>query len=313
MAQDESTSTVLVAGSANLLIAVAKLLAGLVSGSSAMLSEAAHSIGDTMNQVFLMAALRKSRKPPDPEHPFGYGMERYFWSLLAAVGIFVLGAGFSAYQGIESLISPGAEGSPTWAFVVLGISFLFEGSSFVKALVQLRHNAADAGGSMVRHLRHEADPALRAVVWEDGAALVGLVLAASGLALDTVLGGRTFDGIASLAIAVLLVSVAAGLGRQNQQYLIGKAASPELRESIAGVLAEAEGVDSVLELMTMRLSPEEVLVAARVDLADHLTPEEIERAADEIDDRVKERFPEVRHLFLDPTPDTSEEPADARG
>ena len=307
MAQDESTSTVLVAGAANLLIAAAKLAAGLVSGSSAMLSEAAHSVGDTMNQVFLMAALRRSRKPADPKHPFGYGMERYFWSLLAAVGIFVLGAGFSAYQGIASLISPGEEGSATWAFIVLGVSFLIEGSSFVKALVQLRGNAADAGSAMFHHLRHDADPALRAVVWEDGAALVGLLLAAGGLGLDTLLGVRTWDGVASLAIAVLLVAIAYGLGRQNQQYLIGKAAPPGLQQSIADVLAEADGVDSVLELMTMRLSPEEVLVAARVDLADHLTPEEIEHAADEVDDRVKERFPEVRHLFLDPTPDHDEE------
>jgi cation diffusion facilitator family transporter len=313
MAQKESTSTVLVAGAANLLIAVAKLVAGLVSGSSAMLSEAAHSIGDTMNQVFLMAALRRSRKPPDPRHPFGYGMERYFWSLLAAVGIFVLGAGFSAYQGIQSLLSPGEEGSATWALVVLGVAFVFEGSSFVKALVQLRGNAADAGAPMAHHLRHDADPALRAVVWEDGAALVGLLVAATGLTLDTLLGGRTWDGVASLVIAALLVCVAYGLGRQNQQYLIGKAASPELQRSIADVLAQADGVDSVLELMTMRLSPEEVLVAARVDLADHLTPEQIERAADEIDDRVKERFPQVRHLFLDPTPDTSEERAEAPG
>lgn len=122
-----------------------------------------------------------------------------------------------------------------------------------------------------------------------------------------------YDGIASLAIAVLLVAVAYGLGRQNQQYLIGKAASPELQEGIADLLVEAEGVDRVLELMTMRLSPDEMLVAARVDLADHLSPEEIERAADEIDDSVRTRFPEVRHLFLDPTPDTSEEPADASG
>jgi len=312
MAQDESTSTVLVAGAANVLIAVAKLVAGVVSGSSAMLSEAAHSFGDTMNQVFLMAALRQSRKPPDPKHPFGYGMERYFWSLLAAVGIFVLGAGFSAYQGIESLVTPGEQGSPTWAFVVLGLSFVFEGSSFVKALVQLRRNAADAGHGVARHLWHDADPALRAVVWEDGAALVGLLLAAGGLGLDTMLGVRTFDGVASLGIAALLVGVAYGLGRQNQQYLIGKAASPELQSGIAEVLAEADGVDNVLELMTMRLSPDEVLVAARIDLADHLTPEQIELAADEIDDRVKQRYPEVRHLFLDPTPDTAEERVDTR-
>src|SRR4029450_11491289 len=131
--------------------------------------------------------------------------------------------------------------------------------------------------------------------------------AAAGLGLDTALGGRTWDGVASLAIAALLVAVAYGLGRQNQQYLIGQAASPGLQQSIAAVLDEADGVDRVLELMTMRLSPEEVLVAARVDLADDLTPEEIERAADAIDDRVKERFPEVRHLFLDPTPDRTEE------
>jgi cation diffusion facilitator family transporter len=314
MAEDQSTSTVLVAGTANLVIAVAKLLAGLVSGSSAMLSEAAHSLGDTMNQVFLMAALRKSRKPPDPKHPFGYGMERYFWSLLAAVGIFVLGAGFSAYQGIESLLSPGgSEGSPTWAFVVLGVSFVFEGTSFVKGMLQLRSNAAAADAPLVAFLRGEADPALRAVIWEDGAALVGLVLAAAGLGLDTARGGRTFDGIASLAIGALLIGVAYGLGRQNQQYLIGKAASPELQSGIADAIDEADGVDSVLELMTMRLSPEEVLVAARVDLADHLTPEQIERAADEIDDLVKERFPEVRHLFLDPTPDRDEAGAEAPG
>jgi cation diffusion facilitator family transporter len=274
-----------------------------------MLSESAHSVGDTMNQVFLMAALRKSRRPPDPRHPFGYGMQRYFWSLLAAVGIFVLGAGFSAYQGMESLLSSSTtEGSPTWSFVVLGVSFLFEGTSFVKGLVQLRGDAATAGAPMLRHLRSEADPALRAVIWEDGAALVGLLLAAAGLGLDTASGGRTFDGIASLAIAVLLICVAYGLGRQNQQYLIGKAASPDLQREVADAIAAAEGVDRVLELMTMRLSPDEVLVAARVDLADHLSPEEIERAADEIDERVKERCPQVRHLFLDPTPDHEERP-----
>jgi divalent metal cation (Fe/Co/Zn/Cd) transporter len=141
---------------------------------------------------------------------------------------------------------------------------------------------------------------------EDGAALVGLLLAAAGLGLDVVLGVRVWDGVASLAIAVLLIAVAYGLGRQNQEYLIGKAASPDLQQNVADLIAEAEEVDSVMELMTMRLSPDEVLVAARVDLADHLTPEEIERAADRIDDVVKHRFPEVRHLFLDPTPDHGE-------
>lgn len=308
MSDEESTSTVIVAGAANLAIAVAKLLAGLVSGSAAMLSEAAHSFGDTINQVFLMTSLRRSRKPPDDEHPFGYGMERYFWSLLAAVGIFVLGAGFSAYQGISALTTSGEQGDTTWAFVVLGVSFVFEGSSFVKALVQLRRDAGQAS-AMADHLRHEADPALRAVVFEDGVALVGLLLAAGGLALDSVNGGRTWDGVASLAIAALLVTVAYGLGRQNQQYLIGKAASPRLRQQIGDLIRETPGVDAVLELLTMRLAPDQVLVAARVDLADDLTPEQIEHAADDIDDLVRQRFPEVRHVFLDPTPDKADDPA----
>src|SRR3954452_7257780 len=307
MAEEESTSTVLVAGAANLLIAAAKLVAGLVSGSSAMLSEAAHSFGDTMNQVFLMTAVRRSGKAPDEEHPFGYGMERYFWSLLAAVGIFVLGAGFSAYQGIEALLRPGEQGEATWAFVVLGLSFVFEGTSFVKAPVQLRRDSGDAG--MAHYLRHDADPALRAVVWEDGAALVGLLLAAGGLTLDSINGGSTWDGVASLAIAGLLVGVAYGLGRQNQEFLIGKAASPELRQAIAEAIRDTSGVDAVLELLTMRLSPDQVLVAARVDLNDELTPEQIEQAADEIDDLVRERFPDVRHVFLDPTPDKSDQHA----
>lgn len=302
-----SRSTVLVAGGVNLLIAVAKLVAGLVSGSSAMLAEAAHSVGDTLNQGLLMTALSRSHKPPDEDHPFGYGMERYFWSLLAAVGIFVLGAGFASYEGISTLLGGGTPGSPVLAFVVLGISFVFEGSSFLKAVVQLRHESRESGHAL-RYLRTEADPALRAVFWEDGVALVGLLLAGGGIALDELTGGRTYDGIASLLIAVLLVVVAYGLGRQNQEYLIGRAVSPELRDDIARTIDEADGVDAVLELLTMRLSPDQVLVAARVDLADDRSPEDIERAADEVDSLVRERFPEVRHVFLDPTPDEDEAP-----
>lgn len=189
---------------------------------------------------------------------------------------------------------------------MLGLSFIFEGSSFLRALWQLRRNAREADVGLVEHLRHEADPALRAVVWEDGVALVGIVLAGGGLAMDAVTGGRTFDGLASLAIAALLVVAAYGLGRQNQQYLIGRAAAPPLREDIRGLIASAEGVDSVLELLTMRLSPDQVLVAARVDLADHLSAEELEHASDEVDRQIRRRFPEVRFVFLDPTPDGSE-------
>jgi cation diffusion facilitator family transporter len=296
-----STATVLVAGGTNLVIALAKLVAGLSSGSSAMLAEAAHSIGDTLNQGLLMTALHRSQKPADEAHPFGYGMERYFWSLLAAVGIFVLGAGFAAYEGISSLTGSGTPGSPRLSFVVLAISFVFEGSSFVRALVQLRSETAGRDG-MLRYLAHEADPALRAVFWEDGVALVGLLLAAAGIAVDAATGRRTGDGVASLAIAGLLIGVAYGLGRQNQQNLIGRSVSPGMRDELTRTIGGADGVDAVLELLTMRLAPDQVLVAARVELTDGLSADEIERAADDVETLVKERFDDVRHVFLDPTP-----------
>src|SRR3954451_20075540 len=140
---DESIGTVLLAGSANLAIAVAKLVGGLISGSTAMLAEAAHSMADTLNQIFLMAALKRSNKPADAMHPFGYGMERYFWSLLAAVGIFVLGAGFSVYEGIHRLMHPEPVASPMVAYIVLAVSFVFEGISWLKALRQLHQEAGE--------------------------------------------------------------------------------------------------------------------------------------------------------------------------
>jgi cation diffusion facilitator family transporter len=295
----------------NLLIAVAKLVAGLVSGSAAMLAEAAHSVGDTLNQGLLMTALHRSAKPADEAHPFGYGMERYFWSLLAAVGIFVLGAGFAAYQGVTALIDPDSPGPSALAFAVLAISFVFEGSSFLKAVVQLRAESRGRDGAL-RFLAAEADPALRAVFWEDGVALIGLLLAAAGIALDDATGARAWDGVASLAIAALLVGVAYGLGRQNQQNLIGRAVSPAMREELSRTISDADGVDVVLELLTMRLAPDQVLVAARIDFADDLSPEQIERAADDVDSLVRARFGEVRHVFLDPTPDASEPGADLR-
>ena len=300
--EEESTRTVLVAGGANLLIAVAKLLAGLASGSSAMLAEAAHSVGDTLNQGLLLTALRRSQRPADAEHPFGYGMARYFWSLLAAVCIFVLGAGFAAYQGISALLHPTETGSPFWSFVVLGAAFVFEGTSFVRALWQLRAEARTADASVSAHLRQDADPALRAVVWEDGVALIGLLLAALGLALDEITGSHVWDAVASLAIAVLLVIIAIGLGRQNAEYLIGKAVSPDMQEGIVEQIRNADGVDAVIELLTMRLAPDQVLVAARIDLADGFSPDELEQAADEVERRIREAYPEVRHVFLDPTP-----------
>jgi cation diffusion facilitator family transporter len=212
---DESVGTVLIAGSANLAIAIAKLVGGLISGSSAMLAEAAHSFADTLNQVFLMAALKRSQKPADARHPFGYGMERYFWSLLAAVGIFVLGAGYSILEGLKAVLHAEPLGSLTIAYAVLGLSFLFEGASWLRAVRQLSGEAEERGRGFFEHLRITSDPTAKTVAFEDTAALIGLVLAAVGITLHHLTGHGFWDGAASIAIGLLLVAVAFSLGQQN--------------------------------------------------------------------------------------------------
>jgi cation diffusion facilitator family transporter len=298
---EESTGTVLLAGGANLGSAIAKAAGGLASGSTAMLAEAAHSVADTLNQVFLMAALKRSRKPADVQHPFGYGMERYFWSLLAAVGIFVLGAGYSIFEGVRAIIKPEELTSLLIAYGVLGVSFVFEGVSWLRAIRQLRGEAKRQGTGTVEQVRGSADPTAKTVAFEDSAALVGILLAALGITLHAVTGQGFWDGAASVAIGVLLIGVAYALGRQNKGYLIGQAVSEELRHGIQDEIAKAPGVDEIVEVLTMRLAPDEVLVAARVDLDDTSSGGDLEEYADEVDRRVRERFPEVRHIFLDPT------------
>ncbi len=300
-APDESTGTVLLAGTANLAIAIAKTVGGLISGSTAMLAEAAHSVADTLNQVFLLAALKRSQKPADAQHPFGYGMERYFWSLLAAVGIFVLGAGYSVYEGIRAILKPEELTGLVIVYVVLAISFVFEGISWLKAVRQVRGQAKQNGRGTIQELRHTTDPTAKTVAFEDTAALLGILLAAAGVTLHTITGQGFWDGAASVAIGLLLIGVAYTLGRENKAFLIGQSVSEDLRDGIRDEILAAPGVDDIVEVLTMRLGPDEVLVAARVDLDDHSSGSDLEEYADEVDRRVRERFPEVRHIFLDPT------------
>jgi cation diffusion facilitator family transporter len=298
-----SDLTVVVAGAANLAIAVAKGIAGVLSGSAALLSESAHSVADTLNQVFLLTALRRSRKPADGRHPFGYGMERYFWSLLAAVGIFVLGAGFSVAQGIRAIVHPEPLGSLPIAYAVLVISFVFEGVSWLRAVRQLRREAAEHDVGTAQHLREHAEPAVKTVAFEDSAALAGLVLAAIGITVDAVTGSGLGDGIASIVIGCLLVVVAWSLGRESKAMLIGRALPDDVEEEIRRTVLSVDGIDDVVELLTLRLSPEDVLVAARADLHEGgTTGDAVERLGDEVEERVRKEFPMVRHLFLDPTP-----------
>ncbi len=298
----ESKRTVVVALAANLAIAVAKLTAGLISGSSSMLAEAAHSVADTLNQVFLLTSLRVSQRVADPEHPFGYGKAQYFWSLLAAASIFIAGAVFSMYEGIHSLLSSGGESTGVLvAFVVLGVSFLAEGTSWLRAVQQLRAEAHEEGRTFRQHLRASKDPSVTTVLAEDSAALVGLLLAGAGIGLHHLTGNAAWDGVAAILIGLLLALVAFVLGRDVGALIIGESAEPALVVDVHDRLAGRAEVSQVVELLTMHLGPEEVLVAARLDLDDRLTGAQIEAFSNDADTDLRTAHPEITQVFLDAT------------
>jgi cation diffusion facilitator family transporter len=300
----EKRKTVYVAGAANITIAGAKLAGGLISGSSALLAEAAHSLADTMNEVFLLVSLRLGSREPDETHPFGYGKERFFWAFMAALFIFVAGASFSVIQGLQVVIIGEDEAISNLAvtYAILGVSFLAEGTSFVRAF---RHARAESGGEFMqtlRRARHSKDPTVKTILFEDGAAVTGVVIAVAGLMLYQLTGSVLWDGVASVLIGCLLAYVAFALGRDVKGLLLGEAASPQVRTRLREIIAGFDEVDEVLDLLTMHLAPEQLLVAVRIDLADGVTGRDVELVCDQIERVLHEAEPMVTEVFLDPTP-----------
>ena len=295
----DTTRTVLIAGGANIIVMIAKLVAGILSGSSAMLAEAAHSFADTLNQVFLFTSVRQGQRPADEEHPFGYGQERYFWSLLAAFGIFIAGAGFSIFEGILSLNSPTSDF--LIAYVVLGVCAIAEGTSFIRAYGQLRGEAHRSHTHTLEHVKTSRDTTVKAALFEDTAAVIGLALAAGGLLLEQLTGSPVYDGGASIAIGVLLIVVAFRLGMDSRELLIGRAADPKVLEVIREEIGNTPGVDELLHLQTMHVGPDSLIVAARVALNDESSAGQVEDLADDIDHRLSERLPVTPYVFIDPT------------
>ncbi|HEV7188076.1 MAG TPA: cation diffusion facilitator family transporter [Blastococcus sp.] len=297
----ESAGTVIVAGLANLAIAVAKLIGGMISHSSAMLSEGAHSVADTVTEVFLYVALKRGEKPADEKHPFGYGRETYFWAFIASMATFLVGAGFSFYQGISTIIERKPEGDPMVSYIVLAVSFVLEGISFLKAVRQVRGSARTWGITPTAYLSRTTDTTVKAVTFEDAAALVGLVLASLGLFLEQMTGDPLWDGIAAVAIGLLLLVVAFTLARANKSLLIGQSASPRIEQELKAEIEAMEHVDGVPLLLTSVIGPGKILVAAKVDFDDHSTVADVERIADEVEKRLVERHEGVQYVFLDPT------------
>lgn len=303
MAKQRSAFTVIVALGANLGVAVLKLIAGLLSGSGALLSEAAHSVGDTSTQVLLLTAVRRSERPADVKHPFGYGKERYFWSLLAAFGILVSGAFFSVYQGVHTIVSAPRESTYVWVnYVVLGIALVLEGTSLLQATRQVHAEADEHDHSVGAQLRGSDDPTPRAVFAEDLAAVIGIGLAAAGVGLHQLTGSVVWDGAASIGIGALLAVVAVLLGRACQGLLIGRQADARLVRAVWEWLERQPEVDDLVDVQTMLTGTDKVLVCARVDFVDDYTAGDLEQACLRFDGELHERFPDLDEIFIQPVP-----------
>lgn len=293
--------TVVIAGVANLSVMLIKIIAGVLTGSSAILAEAAHSAADTLNQGFLLTSLKRGRKPADAEHPFGYGQERYFWSLLAAFGIFVAGAGFSAFEGILALGRTANSHDTVVAYGVLVAAGLAEGTSFARAFRQMRDEAGERRTSVIDHVRTSPDTTVKTALFEDSVAMIGLALAAAGVGLRQITGSGVWDGAASIAIGALLVLVAIRLGLDSRDLLIGRAAGPEDLAAIRREIDATTGVAELVDLQTMHLGPDHLIVAARVSLDEDIDGDDAENLADRLDRRLAEILPLTPHVFIDPT------------
>jgi cation diffusion facilitator family transporter len=298
MSASNSKGVVYVALAGNACIAATKFVAAALSGSSSMLSEAIHSTVDTGNQILLLYGLKRSQRPPDAQHPFGYGRELYFWSFIVALLVFSAGAGVSFYEGIVHLRDPEpAEG--LWInYAVLALSFVFEGYSWNVARRDMKRSKGDL--SYIEAARQSKDPTTFTVLFEDSAALLGLLIAFSAVTASHLTGLAELDGVGSLAIGVLLAATAAFLARESKALLIGEAAMPEVEADVRRIAEDVSEVVEVNGLRTTHLGPEAVVVILSVAFRDDLSTTEVETAIQTIDARIRGALPQVRAVVVMP-------------
>jgi cation diffusion facilitator family transporter len=297
----ESSLTVLLALGANFGVGVLKLAAGLISGSSALLSEAAHSVGDCITEIMLLVAQKRSAKPADRSHPFGYGKERYFWSLIAAVAIFVAGAIFSFYQGYETITGPPEDAGMLWVnYPVLVFAAILEGTSLRQAAKQMKGETKRLRLSVTDYVRTPRDPTVNSVLLEDSAALIGLAVAGAGVGLHQITGNKTFDGVASIVIGLLLLTVTLTLARACEGLLIGKQADVRFIRAVEAWLEEQPEVDDVVDVLTMMTGVDSILLCVRADFVDTTTAGEMEAACVRLDMELREKWPTLDEIFIQP-------------
>jgi cation diffusion facilitator family transporter len=306
VAGGESRATVLVALTINLLIAAAKGTAALLTGSSALLAESAHSVADTGNEAFLLVALRRSRRPPDQTHPFGYGAERFYWSLLAAIGIFVAGGVAAIYEGVRHLNEPEPLVRPLVGYGVLVVSLALEATSWLTAYRQLSSESRGRGLPLGAYIRRTTDPTPTTVFYEDSAAVVGIGFALVGVALHQLTGSAMPDALASIAIGVLLVVVAVRLASRERELLTNQSASPAVVAAIRQRLESAPGVRTVPRLEVLVIGPNTLLVTGEVGVGEPVGAgadgdEEVTTLLARLRDQLRSR-PGVAEVYLTPVP-----------
>ncbi len=282
---------------ANLAIAITKFIAASFTGSSAMLSEGIHSVVDTGNQMLILLGLKKAEKSPDKMHPFGYGKELYFWSLIVAVLLFGIGGGMSFYEGISHLQHPSALSDPTWNYAVLGAAFVFEGISWVIALKSFMKKKSKLG--IFGRIRTSKDPAAFVVVLEDSAAMLGIIVALVGVWAGHHFNNPMYDGVASIVIGVILAVVAIFLVYESKGLLVGESARPEIVENIIKIVNADTAVEDAEEPLTMHFGPSEVLLAINVQFKSTLNSAEVVAAVDRIEKAIRSQHPEIKRIFIE--------------
>ena len=281
----------------NALIAVTKFFAASITGSSAMLSEGVHSLVDTGNQGLLLYGMKKAAQPADEKHPFGYGAELYFWAFVVAILIFALGSGISIYEGIQKILEPHEMSDPTINYIVLGAAIIFEGVAWTIAYREFK--IVKGSRSFMQEVRDSKDPTVFTVLFEDTAAMLGLIVAMIGIYLAHALAIPALDGVASIVIGVILAVTAMLLAYETKGLLIGESASPEIVEAIKVLIGDVKGVDRLNEIRTLHRGPNDVLLALSIDFKNNLTVGKVENEIYKLELAIKAQFPIVKRLYVE--------------
>ncbi|WP_375418801.1 cation diffusion facilitator family transporter [uncultured Hymenobacter sp.] len=282
---------------ANVAIAISKFVAAFITGSSAMLSEGIHSLVDSGNGILILFGVHQSAKPADARYPFGRSKELYFWSLIVAILVFSVGGGMSFYEGIEHIKHPAPITDPTWNYIVLGLSLVFEGISCFLAFRAFNADRGDAG--FWQTLRRSRDPSVFAILLEDLAALVGLTIALTGVYFGHLLNNPFLDGAASIGIGLLLVSVAVFLIYKTKGLLVGVGVEDETLADLQRIVQAQPTVQQMRAPLTMYLGPQDVILALDIEFESRLSADEVERAVNALQDAIRAEHPEFQRIFVE--------------